>query len=162
MAAGFDDAQARAALHRAFQAALAAADPLTALPAHLPELPRGRCIVIGVGKAAAKMALAVEREWADQPLSGLVITTHGADVPSPGRAADRGTLRQPSRAGCGRAAAAAEMLGLLRGLSADDLVLFLVSGGGSSLSTLPAPGLSLNDLMAVNRELLRSGHRSRR
>lgn len=158
MAAGFDDARARAALHRAFQAALAAADPLTALPAHLPEPPRGRCIVIGVGKAAAKMALAVEREWADQPLSGLVITTHGADVPEPpaGRriAVRFGSHPVPDAAG---AAAAAEMLGLLRGLSADDLVLFLVSGGGSSLSTLPAPGLSLNDLMAVNRELLRSG-----
>jgi glycerate-2-kinase len=158
MAAGFDDARARAALHRAFQAALAAADPLTALPAHLPEPPRGRCIVIGVGKAAAKMALAVERAWADRPLSGLVITTHGADVPEP--PADRriavrfGSHPVPDAAG---AAAAAEMLGLLRGLSADDLVLFLVSGGGSSLSTLPAPGLSLDDLMAVNRELLRSG-----
>jgi glycerate-2-kinase len=158
MAAGFDDAQARAALHRAFQAALAAADPLTALPAHLPEPPRGRCIVIGVGKAAAKMALAVERAWADRPLSGLVITTHGADVPEPpaGRriAVRFGSHPVPDAAG---AAAAAEMLGLLRGLSADDLVLFLVSGGGSSLSTLPAPGLSLDDLMAVNRELLRSG-----
>ncbi len=158
MAAGFDDARARAALHRAFQAALAAADPLTALPAHLPEPPRGRCIVIGVGKAAAKMALAVERAWADRPLSGLVITTHGADVPEPpaGRriAVRFGSHPVPDAAG---AAAAAEMLGLLRGLSADDLVLFLVSGGGSSLSTLPAPGLSLDDLMAVNRELLRSG-----
>src|SRR4051812_21071730 len=79
----WDDARARAALHRVFQAALAAADPLTALPAHLPEAPLGRCIVIGVGKAAAKMALAVERAWAGRALTGLVIATHGADVPDP-------------------------------------------------------------------------------
>ncbi|MBL6455056.1 glycerate kinase [Belnapia sp. T6] len=158
MAAGWGDAAARAALHRVFAAALAAADPLTALPAHLPEAPRGRTIVIGVGKAAAKMALAVERAWTDRPLSGLVITTHGADVPDPppGRriAVRFGSHPVPDAAG---AAAAAEMLDLLRGLSAEDLVLFLVSGGGSSLSTLPAAGLSLDDLMAVNRELLRSG-----
>ncbi len=166
MAASWDDAAARAALHRVFAAALAAADPLTVLPAHLPEPPRGRTIVVGVGKAAAKMALAVERAWPDRPLSGLVITTHGADVapprggeslfPPPGRriAVRFGSHPVPDAAG---AAAAAEMLGLLRGLSADDLVLFLVSGGGSSLSTLPAPGLTLEELMAVNQELLRSG-----
>jgi len=154
----WDDTRARAALHRVFGAALAAADPLTALPAHLPEALQGRCIVIGVGKAAAKMALAVERAWAGRALSGLVIATHGADVPDPppGRriAVRFGSHPVPDAAG---AAAAAEMLGLLRGLTAEDLVLFLVSGGGSSLSTLPAPGLSLEDLMAVNRELLRSG-----
>ncbi len=87
MAAGFDDAAARAALHRVFTAALVAADPLSVLPGHLPEAPRGRAIVIGVGKAAAKMALAVERAWPDRPLSGLVVTTYGADLPDapPGR-----------------------------------------------------------------------------
>ena len=158
----WDDATARAGLRRLFEAGLAAADPLTVLAGHLPEPPRpdsgGRAIIIGVGKAAAKMALAVERAWPDVPLSGMVITTHGADVPDPppGRriAVRFGSHPVPDAAG---AAAAAEMLGLLRGLAPEDLVLFLVSGGGSSLSTLPAAGLSLDDLMAVNRALLNSG-----
>jgi glycerate-2-kinase len=156
---GWSDTEARACLHRLFVAALAAADPLTALPRHLPDPPRqGRTIVVGVGKAAAKMALAVERAWPEVPLTGLVIAPHGADVPDPpaGRriALRFGSHPLPDAAG---AAAAAEILALLRGLSAGDLVLFLVSGGGSALSTLPAPGLTLDDLLAVNRELLRSG-----
>ncbi|MDN3564852.1 glycerate kinase [Paeniroseomonas aquatica] len=154
----WDDATARAGLRRLFEAGLAAADPLTVLAGHLPEPPKGRAIVIGVGKAAAKMALAVERAWPAVPLSGMVITTHGADVPDPppGRriAVRFGSHPVPDAAG---AAAAAEMLGLLRGLGPQDLVLFLVSGGGSSLSTLPAAGLGLDDLMAVNRALLNSG-----
>ncbi|MCO6417441.1 glycerate kinase [Siccirubricoccus sp. KC 17139] len=155
----WDDATARAALRRLFEAGLAAADPLVSLPPHLPEPPRnGRILVIGVGKAAAKMALAVERAWAGVPLTGLVIAPHGADLPDPppGRriALRFGAHPVPDESG---AAAAAEMLDLVRGLSPEDLVLFLVSGGGSSLSTLPAPGLTLDDLKAVNRELLRSG-----
>jgi glycerate-2-kinase len=152
------DEAARAALRRLFDAALAAADPLTCLAPHLPVPPRGRIVVVGCGKAAAKMALAVERAWAHLPLSGVVVTTHGAGIPDP--PPDRRIALRfaghpvPDAPG---AAAAAEMLAAVRGLAADDLVLFLVSGGGSALSTLPAPGLTLDDLIAVNRELLRSG-----
>lgn len=155
---GWTDRAARDALRRMFDAAVRAADPLAVLPAHLPPPPKGRIVVTGVGKAAAKMALAVERAWADLPLSGLVIAPHGADLPDPPRGR-RIALRfashpVPDEAG---AAAAGELLSLLRGLTADDLLLFLVSGGGSALSTLPAPGLTLEDLQAVNRALLRSG-----
>ena len=117
-----------------------AADPLAVLAPHLPPPPpTGRVVVVGVGKAAAKMALAVEQAWPEVPLSGLVVTTHGADLPNP--PPDR---RIPVRFAshpvpdAHGAAAAAEILAAVRGLSADDLVLFLVSGGGSSLSTLPA------------------------
>ncbi len=153
------DAAARAALRDLFDAALAAADPLACLAPHLPEPPSsGRVVVVGCGKAAAKMAAAVEAAWPDVPLSGLVVTTHGADLPDPPpnrRIAIRfGSHPVPDASG---AAAAAEMLRAVRGLAPDDLVLFLVSGGGSSLSTLPAEGLTLDDLIAVNRELLRSG-----
>src|SRR5919199_223104 len=77
----WSDAQARAALRRLFQAALSAADPLTCLAPHLPPAPRrGRVVVVGCGKAAARMAAAVEAAWPEVPLSGLVVTTYGADL----------------------------------------------------------------------------------
>jgi glycerate-2-kinase len=155
----WNDGRAHAALIAMWEAAIAAADPLTCLAPHLPEPPaKGRIIVVGAGKAAAKMALAVETAWAHLPLSGLVVTTHGADLPAPPanrRIAVRfGNHPTPDAQG---AEAAAEMLAMVQGLTADDLVLALISGGGSSLSTLPAPGLTLDDMIAVNRELLRSG-----
>ncbi len=155
---GWTDARAQAALLSMWHAALAAADPLACLAANLPEPPPGRIVVVGAGKAAAKMALAVERAWADHALTGVVVAPHGADLPDP-PAARRIALRfanHPTPDAPG-AAAAAEMLELVRGLSPDDLVLALISGGGSALSSLPAPGLTLEDLIAVNRELLRSG-----
>lgn len=155
----WNDAAARGALRRIFDAALAAADPLSCLAPHLPPPPRhGRVVVVGCGKAAAKMAAAVEAAWPMLPISGLVVTTYGADLPAP--PADRRIALRfashpvPDAAG---AEAAQAMLDMVRGLTAEDLVLFLVSGGGSALSTLPAPGLTLPDLIAVNRELLRSG-----
>jgi glycerate-2-kinase len=153
------DTAARTALRSLFDAALSAADPLACLAPHLPEPPRdGRVVVVGCGKAAAKMAAAVEAAWKGVALSGLVVTTHGADLPAP-PANRRIGLRFASHPvpDAPGAAAAAEMLDAVRGLSVRDLVLFLVSGGGSALSTLPAPGLTLDDLVAVNRELLRSG-----
>jgi glycerate-2-kinase len=160
MPIGWEEARARAALEAMFAAAIRAADPLDALPPHLLSLfpegpPRdGRIVVVGAGKAAAKMALAVERAWPDAPLCGLVIAPHGAGLPL-GRIALRfGGHPVPDAAG---AAAAAQMLARLDGLTAHDLVLALISGGGSSLATLPAPGLSLDDLIAVNRALLASG-----
>ncbi len=145
-------------LRRLFDAAVAAADPLKVLAPHLPPPPAGRTVVVGVGKAAAKMALAVERAWPDRPLSGLVVTTYGADLPDPppGRRIPVRFASHPVPDAAG-AAAARDILEAVRGLSRDDLVLFLVSGGGSALSTLPAAGLTLEDLAAVNRALLASG-----
>jgi len=149
----WDDERALAALMAMWRAAIAAADPLTCLAPHLPERPRGRTVVVGCGKAAAKMALAVERAW-DGPLDGLVVAPHGAGLPLSRIGLRFGSHPTPDAGGAG---AAAEMLATVRGLTADDLVLALISGGGSSLSTLPAPGLTLEDMIAVNRELLRGG-----
>jgi glycerate-2-kinase len=155
MSGSWNEARAVSALHAMYEAGVRAADPLTVLAAHLPEPPRaGRVIVVGVGKAAAKMAQAVEAAWADVPLTGLVIAPHGAGLPLQRIALRFGAHPVPDASG---AAAAREMLGLLRGLTADDLVLALISGGGSSLATLPAEGLSLEDLIATNRALLASG-----
>lgn len=159
MTSDWTEARAAAALRELFDAGVRAADPLSVLAAHLPEPPRtGRVVVVGAGKAAAKMALAVERAWPDVPLTGLVIAPHGADLPDP-PAHRRIGLRfgahpRPDASG---AAAAAEILAAVRGLTADDLVLALISGGGSSLSTLPAEGLTLEELIAVNQALLDSG-----
>lgn len=149
------DATATQALRDLYTAAVRAADPLAVLAAHLPEPPRaGRVVVVGVGKAAAKMAQAVEAAWAHVPLTGLVIAPHDAGLPLQRIALRFGAHPVPDASG---AAAAREMLGLLKGLTADDLVLALISGGGSSLATLPAEGLSLEDLIATNRALLASG-----
>lgn len=155
MSGEWNEARAAAALRAMFEAGVRAADPLAVLAPHLPEPPRaGRVVVVGVGKAAAKMAQAVEAAWADVPLTGLVIAPHGAGLPLARIALRFGAHPVPDAAG---AAAAREMLGLLRGLTEHDLVLALISGGGSALATLPAEGLSLEDLIATNRALLASG-----
>ncbi|MBR0654498.1 glycerate kinase type-2 family protein [Plastoroseomonas arctica] len=147
--------RARAALERIFAAAVAAADPLKTLAAQLPERPaRGRIIVLGAGKSAAVMAQAVEAAWPDAPLSGLVVTRYGHSVPTQRIEVAEAAHPVPDAAG---AEAAARILALAQDADADDLVLFLVSGGGSSLTTLPAPGLTLDDLIATNRALLDSG-----
>ncbi len=147
--------RARAALERIFAAAVAAADPLKTLAAHLPERPpRGRVLVLGAGKSAAIMAQAVEAAWPEAPLAGLVVTRYGHAVPTRHIEVAEAAHPVPDAAG---ATAAARMLALAEGARAGDLVLFLVSGGGSSLTTLPAPGLSLADLIATNRALLDSG-----
>lgn len=149
------DERAEAALRAMFAAAVRAAEPLSVLAAHLPEPPRGgRVRVVGVGKAAARMAQAVEAAWAHVPLTGLVIAPHGAGLPLARIGLRFGAHPVPDAAG---AAAAAEMLALLDGLTEADLVLALISGGGSALATLPAPGLTLDDLIATNRALLASG-----
>ena len=151
----WNDATATAGLRALFDVAVRAADPLAVLAAHLPEPPaRGRVIVVGVGKAAAKMAQAVERAWPDVPLTGMVIAPHGAGLPLTRIVLRHGRHPTPDAGG---AAAAAEMLVMVQGLAPDDLVLALISGGGSSLSTLPAAGLSLEDLIATNQALLDSG-----
>ena len=139
-----------------FRAAIAAADPARCVPPHLPPLPRGRTVVVGAGKAAAAMARAVELAWpTGRPLTGLVVTRYGHGVGWLDRieVAEAGHP-VPDEAG---AEAARRILALAGGLTADDLLLCLVSGGGSALLALPAPGVLLADKQAVNRALLRSG-----
>ena len=145
--------QVRSFLRALLDAALRAAAPAAVVPRHLPAPPRGRTVVIGAGKAAAAMARAVEEHWPG-PLSGLVITRYGHGVPLERIAAVEAGHPVPDAAGT---AAAARILASVRGLSADDLVLFLASGGGSALMALPAPGLSLEDKRVVTRALLKSG-----
>lgn len=140
-------------LRRLFAAAVAAADPAVSLARHLPEPPRGRTIVVGAGKAAASMARAVEAAWPGD-LSGLVVTRYGHGAPTSRIEVVEAAHPVPDAAG---EAAARRMLELVAGLTPDDLVLCLISGGGSALLSLPAPGLSLADKQAVNRGLLRSG-----
>ncbi|MFC4166063.1 glycerate kinase type-2 family protein [Teichococcus aestuarii] len=148
------DATARAALRRVFDAAIRAADPRAILASHLPPQPRGRVVVVGAGKSAAVMAAAVEAAWPGADLSGLVITRYGHAVPTARIRVVEASHPVPDAAG---AAAAAEVLRAVQGLTADDLVLALISGGGSSLMALPAEGLTLEDKQAVNRALLASG-----
>ena len=144
--------------HRRFlrdllQAAIDAAAPALCVPANLPARPKGRTIVVGAGKAAASMAAAVEAHW-DGPLEGLVVTRYGHGVacrkievveashPVPDRAGDR---------------AARRILERVSGLSSDDLVLVLLSGGGSALLTSPVVGATFEELVDLNAKLLRSG-----
>jgi glycerate 2-kinase len=144
----------RAPLLRAmFDAAIAAAQPALCLPPHLPAPPRGRTLVIGAGKASAAMARALEDHW-DAPLSGLVVTRYGYEVPCQRIEIVQAAHPVPDAAGL---AAAARIHALVSGLTADDLVIALVSGGGSSLLVAPGPGLTLADKQAINGALLKSG-----
>ena len=143
----------RALLRQMFDAAVASAQPALCVPPHLPEPPHGRLVVIGAGKASAAMARAVEDHW-DGPLSGLVVTRYGYGVPCKRIEIAEAAHPVPDAAGL---AAAQRMLGLVSDLHADDLVLCLISGGGSSLLPLPLPGITLSDKQAVNRALLNSG-----
>jgi glycerate 2-kinase len=130
-----------------------AADPARLLPSRIPAPPPGRTVVLAVGKAAASMAKAVEDHWPGD-LSGLAITRYGHGLPCRRIEIVEAGHPLPDSAG---SAAAERVLALVQGLTPEDLVLVLLSGGGSSLLTLPAPGLSLTDLREVNRQLLRSG-----
>lgn len=142
-----------ALLKAMFEAAIAAAQPERCIPLHLPEPPVGRLVVIGAGKASAAMARAVEDHWSG-PLSGLVVTRYGYEVPCERIEIVAAAHPVPDAAG---EAAAERMLQLLQGLTKDDLVLCLISGGGSALLPLPPPGLSLADKQALNKALLASG-----
>ena len=144
---------ARALLLRLFEAAVAAADPARLLPGRLPPPPPGRTVVVGAGKAAASMAAAFERDW-PHPLEGLVVTRYGHGVPCGRVEVVEAAHPVPDAAG---QRAAARILELADGLGAGDLLVCLISGGGSSLLALPAPGLTLADKQEVNRRLLRSG-----
>ncbi len=147
-----------ALLRGMFQAAVNAAAPALCVPPNLPPPPHGRTVVVGAGKAAAAMAQAVEVHWPpDRPLAGLVVTRYGHASPKhrPSRIeVVEASHPVPDQAGQD---AARRILRLVEGLGPSDLVLCLISGGGSSLLALPAPGVSLADKQAVNRALLRSG-----
>jgi hydroxypyruvate reductase len=143
----------QAFLRSLFDVALAAADPARCVAPHLPSPPKGRTIVVGAGKAAAKMARAVEDHWPG-PLAGLVVTRYGHGVPCDRIEVVEAAHPVPDAAG---QQAAARILAMVQGLSAEDLVLCLISGGGSALLALPVPGLTLEDKRAVNRALLKSG-----
>ncbi len=149
------DGRARAALRAVFDAAVAAADPAVVLARHLPPRPAsGRCVVVGAGKSAASMAAALEAAWPDVAFSGCVATRYGHEVAT--RQIEVLLAAHPVP-DAGSEAAARRMLAAVQGLSRDDLVIALMSGGASSLLALPAPGLALGDKQAVNRALLASG-----
>jgi glycerate 2-kinase len=157
-------ADPRGFLNALFDAAVRQAVPGPSLARFLPPPPPGRTLVLGAGKAGGSMAAAVDNLWPESaPLSGLVVTRYGSVPPAfaAKQAAGRARIEVveaahpvPDAAG---QRAAARILALAEGAGADDLVLCLVSGGASSLLTLPAPGLSLADKQAINGALLRSG-----
>jgi glycerate 2-kinase len=144
---------AKALLRRMFDAAIASAQPAVCIPQHLPRAPRGRMIVIGAGKASAAMAQAVEHNWRGD-LSGLVVTRYGYAVPCAQIEIVEAAHPVPDAAGMH---AAQRMLDLVGNLSSDDMVLCLISGGGSALLPLPAKGLTLDVKQNVSRALLASG-----
>lgn len=139
-------------LRHLFDVAVAAADPMKVVPAALPPRPEGRVVVIGAGKASARMAEAVESVWG--PCEGLVITRYGYARPCQGIEIVEAGHPVPDQAGVD---ATGRMLDLLSGLGEEDFVLALISGGGSALLCAPAKGLTLEDKQAVNAALLASG-----
>ncbi|OEJ67009.1 glycerate kinase type-2 family protein [Magnetovibrio blakemorei] len=140
-------------LRNLFAAATEAALPERCIGAHLPPRPKGRTVVIGAGKAAAAMARAVEEHW-DGPLEGLVVTRYGHAVPTQFIEVVEASHPMPDQAGV---EASRRILDLVSDLSADDLVLCLISGGGSALMSLPTNGLTLHDKQDVTNQLLRCG-----
>jgi len=143
----------RRLLRDMFDAAIAAAQPALCVPRHLPAAPKGRLVVIGAGKASAAMARVVEAHW-QGPLSGLVVTRYGYGVPCERIEIVEAAHPVPDAAG---ERAAQRLFQVVKGLTPDDLVLCLISGGGSSLLPLALPGLSLAEKQALNRALLASG-----
>ena len=143
----------RELLEAMFRAAVEAALPSLCVPANLPPRPKGRTIIIGAGKASGAMAKAVEDSW-DGPLEGLVVTRYGYRVPTTRLEVVEAAHPVPDAAG---REAAKRIFDLVQGLTKDDLVLCLISGGGSALLALPPEGLTLEDKQAVNKALLKSG-----
>jgi hydroxypyruvate reductase len=137
-----------------FDAAVASAEPGAAVLRNLPDKPKGRCVVVGAGKASVAMATALDAAWSDVDLSGVVVTRHGQGAPA-GRievleAAHPTPDAMSEEAG-------RRILAAVKGLGPDDLVIALMSGGGSALMVLPADGMTLADKQAVNKSLLMSG-----
>lgn len=143
----------RPLLRAMFDAAVAAAQPALCLPPHLPPPPRGRTLVIGAGKASAAMARVLEQHWPGQ-LEGLVITRYGYEEPCERIEIASAAHPVPDAAGL---AATQRLLQRVQGLTPDDLVIALISGGGSALLVAPGEGLTLDDKQAINRALLASG-----
>lgn len=150
----WNDLRAKDALNRIFMAAVASADPAKVLQHHLPSPPKGRCVVVGAGKASAAMAAALDKAWADVNLSGIVVTRYGHAVPAGRIEIIEASHPVPDDMS---AEAARRILAAVEGLTADDMVIALISGGGSALMVAPAQGMTLADKMAVNRALLASG-----
>jgi len=146
----------RKLLLHSFNAAIAAADPLLVVPRNLPRPPpAGRTLVVGAGKAAAAMALAVENHWPETAvLNGIVVTRYGHGIPTNRITVIEAGHPLPDEQG---EHAARNILAEVSKLGADDLLLCLLSGGGSSLLSLPLASVALHDLQAVTQELLRSG-----
>ena len=140
-------------LREMFDAAIARAMPARCVPPYLPKPPKGRTIVVGAGKASATMAQALEAHWTGD-LEGLVITRYGHHAPCKKIQVVEAAHPVPDLAG---REAAEKVLQQVQGLTPNDLVLCLISGGGSALMSLPAPGLTLQDKQAINRSLLKSG-----
>jgi glycerate 2-kinase len=140
-------------LRAMFAAAVDAALPKHAVPKFMPRAPQGRTIVIGAGKASAAMAQSFEKHWKG-PLEGLIVTRYGHGAKTKLIEIVEAAHPVPDAAGI---KAAARMLQILQGLNKDDLVVALISGGGSSLLSLPAFGISQEEKRAVNRALLKSG-----
>src|SRR3954470_19238434 len=133
--------EARDLLRRMFDAAIASAQPALCLPPHLPAPPKGRTIVIGAGKASAAVAPALERHWPG-PLEGLVVTRYGYEQPCERIEIVQAAHPVPDEAGL---LASRRIAHKVTGLCEDDLVIALISGGGSALLVAPAPGLALDD-----------------
>lgn len=150
----WNEQRARAVLRCVFDAAVASADPRRAVARHLPEKPKGRCVVVGAGKASAAMAAALDAAWPDVDLKGVVVTRYGYAVPAGRIEILEAAHPVPDAMSV---TAARRMLAAVAGLAADDLVIALVSGGGSALMTAPAGAMTLADKQAVNAALLKSG-----
>ena len=136
-----------------YRNALAAADPMKVLPPHLPAAPRGRTVVVGVGKAAAAMARAVERHWRG-PLAGVVVVPRGASLPLERIEVVEGSHPVPDPRSV---EAGQRLMDAVTGLGPDDLVIALISGGGSALCAMPAVGVSLEEKQAITKALLLGG-----
>ena len=149
-----DDGALRGALSEMFMAAVKSADPQTALIGALPEKPRGRCVVVGAGKASAAMAAALEVAWPDVEMQGVVVTRYGHAVPT---AKIRIIEAAHPVSDAMSEVASMLMMEQVKNLTADDCVIALISGGGSSLLALPRQGITLADKQAVNKALLKSG-----
>lgn len=143
----------RELLENMFKAAIQAAQPESCIPAFLPTPPKGRTIVIGAGKASAEMARALEANWKG-PLEGTVVTRYGHSVPCEHIKIIEAAHPVPDDAGL---QASKALLNIVKDLTADDLVICLISGGGSSLLPLPGEGVSLEDKQNISRALLKSG-----
>ena len=148
----------RAFLTSLFETAVRAADPLEAIRANLPKPPRGRTVVIGAGKAASQMAAAFEQVW-DGPCEGVVVARHGPVEATKYIRVLQSAHPVPDAAGFVGSQA---LLDAVQGLSEDDLVIALISGGGSALLPAPPEGLTLENEIAVNKRYWRRARRSRR